>query len=86
MKIQRVFTSHDKAPDSYFNFEKRSSVIKNPDGRIIFEMTGIDIPSGWTQVATDIIAQKILSQKPVFPVTPRKSAKKMCPPGCNAPS
>jgi ribonucleoside-diphosphate reductase alpha chain len=75
MKIQRVFTSHDKAPDSYFNFEKRSSVIKNPDGRIIFEMTGIDIPSGWTQVATDIIAQKYFRKAGVPRYTKKVSEK-----------
>jgi len=58
MKIFRVFTSEGKDPFSYFNFVKRSSEIRNHDGSIVFKMDDIYVPEHWSQVATDIIAQK----------------------------
>jgi len=33
-------------------------MIREPDGTVVFEMKDIEIPAGWSQVATDIIAQK----------------------------
>jgi ribonucleoside-diphosphate reductase alpha chain len=39
-------------------WESRSSVIANPDGSVVFKMENARIPKGWSQVATDIIAQK----------------------------
>ena len=58
MKITRKFTQSGRGAYSNIEFTKRSSVIRNPDGSKVFEMTNIDIPAGWSQVATDIIAQK----------------------------
>ncbi len=58
MQIKRLFTSADKDPFSSFEFVKRTSEIKNPDGSIVFRMEDVLVPSGWSQVATDIIAQK----------------------------
>jgi ribonucleotide reductase alpha subunit len=39
-------------------FEPRTSRIVNPDGRVVFEAKDCMIPTTWSQVATDIIAQK----------------------------
>lgn len=39
-------------------FEKRTSEILNTDGRKVFEARDVEVPSFWTQVATDILAQK----------------------------
>jgi len=39
-------------------YERRSSVITNPDGSIVFKMEGAEIPSGWSQLATDIVISK----------------------------
>ena len=58
MHINRFFTKAGEDPLSSFNFEKRTSEIKNPDGSIVFKMDDVTIPSQWSQVATDIIAQK----------------------------
>ncbi|NNE44351.1 MAG: vitamin B12-dependent ribonucleotide reductase, partial [Gemmatimonadetes bacterium] len=38
--------------------EKRRSVITNPDGSVVFEMKDLEIPEGWSQLATDIVASK----------------------------
>ncbi len=39
-------------------YERRSSVITNPDGSIVFKMEGAQIPTGWSQLATDIVISK----------------------------
>ncbi|MCI0472028.1 MAG: vitamin B12-dependent ribonucleotide reductase, partial [Ignavibacteria bacterium] len=56
MEIKRVFTSSISIDD--IEYEKRSSVIRNPDGSVVFEMNNVIVPRHWSQVATDIIAQK----------------------------
>lgn len=58
MKINRLFVEENKSPYDKIEFEKRSSVIRNPDGSIVFEMIDIVVPKHWSQVATDILAQK----------------------------
>jgi ribonucleoside-diphosphate reductase alpha chain len=39
-------------------YERRSSVITNPDGSIVFKMEGAEVPKGWSQLATDIVISK----------------------------
>jgi len=58
MKIQRRFTRAGVSPYDMFEYTTRSSVLRNPDGSVVFEMNGIEVPVHWSQVATDILAQK----------------------------
>jgi ribonucleoside-diphosphate reductase alpha chain len=58
MQIKRYFTEADKDPLSSIEFVKRISEIKNPDGSVVFRMEDVTVPAAWSQVATDIIAQK----------------------------
>ena len=58
MQINRFFTAQGKDPLSSFEFTKRTSEIKNPDGSSVFRMENVSVPKQWSQVATDIIAQK----------------------------
>lgn len=58
MKIKRLFTEESKDPLVSIKFERRTSEIKNPDGSEVFKMEDVLVPSEWSQVATDIIAQK----------------------------
>ncbi|MBI2668626.1 adenosylcobalamin-dependent ribonucleoside-diphosphate reductase [Candidatus Woesearchaeota archaeon] len=58
LQIPRYFTQEGISPFEMFAYEKRSSVIKNPDGSIVFQMDDVEVPVFWTQVATDILAQK----------------------------
>ncbi len=60
LKIPRYFTKESHNPYSMFEYVKRSSIIKNPDGSIIFEMHNIEVPKNWSQVALDVLAQKYL--------------------------
>ena len=58
MKITRKFTQPGRDPLADIPFEPRTSKIANPDGRVVFEMTGVMVPAHWSQVATDVLAQK----------------------------
>ena len=58
MKIDRLFTTAGKGPYEGIRWEKRVSEIRNPDGKAVFRMDGVIVPSTWSQIATDIIAQK----------------------------
>ena len=57
LKINRIYTTPGD-PYKDIVWEKRSSKITNPDGSIVFEMNDIEIPSTWSQVATDIMVSK----------------------------
>ena len=58
MKINRLLVPQALKASENVEYEKRTSVIRNPDGSVVFEMNDIIIPKHWSQVATDIIAQK----------------------------
>jgi len=58
MKIGRYFTTVGKDPYDGIAFEPRKSEIRNPDGSKVFSMENVMVPAHWSQVATDILAQK----------------------------
>jgi ribonucleoside-diphosphate reductase alpha chain len=58
MKINRFFTASVSDPLESIEFVKRTSEIKNPDGSIVFRMEDVVVPKEWSQVATDVLAQK----------------------------
>ena len=58
MKIERRFTQAGKDVFSAVQWDKRTSRITNPDGSVVFEMKDAEIPSSWSQLATDIMVSK----------------------------
>ncbi|MBO9729189.1 MAG: vitamin B12-dependent ribonucleotide reductase [Chitinophaga sp.] len=58
LAFSRHFTKEGVSPYDQFEYELRSSVIRNPGGDIVFEMNNVEVPAGWSQIATDILAQK----------------------------
>ena len=58
LSVSRYFTQDGKTPYELFDYELRSSVIRNPNGTVVFEMNNVEVPKHWSQVATDILAQK----------------------------
>lgn len=58
LKFERVFTKENVDVFDLFQYERRTSVIRNPSGDAVFEMNDVEVPSTWSQVATDILAQK----------------------------
>jgi ribonucleoside-diphosphate reductase alpha chain len=57
LKVTRKYTSKGD-PYKGIVWEKRTSKIANPDGSVVFEMENVEIPSTWSQVATDIMVSK----------------------------
>lgn len=58
LQFTRFFTKEGVSPFDKFQYEYRTSVIKNPSGEVVFEMNNVEVPAGWSQIATDILAQK----------------------------
>jgi len=58
MKFERRFTTEGKDPYASLEFRFATSEIRNPDGTVVFQAKDIEVPAQFSQVATDIIAQK----------------------------
>ncbi len=58
LRITRRFTEAGENPYDLFDWSRRDSRIANPDGSVVFEMTGAEIPAQWSQVASDIMVSK----------------------------
>ena len=57
MKFARTYSAPGD-PYAGLTFEPRASRIVNPDGSVIFEANDVFVPSTWSQVAIDVLAQK----------------------------
>ncbi|NQU45171.1 vitamin B12-dependent ribonucleotide reductase, partial [bacterium] len=60
MRIPRHFTQPKRNPLDTVEYEKRSCVIRNTDGSVVFEMHDIEVPKAWSQLASDILISKYL--------------------------
>ncbi|WP_185805073.1 vitamin B12-dependent ribonucleotide reductase [Pontivivens nitratireducens] len=58
MKIDRRFTKASKDAYAALEFRTTTSEIRNPDGSVVFALEGVEVPNGWSQVASDVLAQK----------------------------
>ncbi len=58
LQFTRRFTRNGVDVFSQFEYDYRSSVIRNPSGEVVFEMNNVEVPRQWSQIATDILAQK----------------------------
>jgi ribonucleoside-diphosphate reductase alpha chain len=58
MNIKRLFTKEGHGPYEGIEWEKRRSEIRNPNGTTVFSMDSVIVPSFWSPIASDIIAQK----------------------------
>jgi len=58
MIIARHYTTAGQNPYDLLDWKKATSEIRNTDGSVVFRLEDIDVPENFSQVATDIIAQK----------------------------
>lgn len=58
MRIERRYTIAGTSPYQAIPFRSAVSEIRNPDGSIVFRLDGIEVPEAWSQVASDVLAQK----------------------------
>ena len=58
MKIERKFTTEASGAYGAIGFSVTTSEIRNPDGTIVFRNEAVEVPDAWSQVASDVLAQK----------------------------
>src|ERR1700745_3813895 len=58
MHIARHFTTAGRDPYETVPLRTATSEIRTPDGSVVFQAEGIEVPADWSQVASDILAQK----------------------------
>ena len=58
MKVEHRFTKCNEDAYDGIDFSTTSSEIRNPNGTVVFSQHDIQVPSSWSQVAADVIAQK----------------------------
>src|SRR3569832_674532 len=65
LQYTRRFSKENVNVFDQFSYDYRTSVIRNPSGEIVFEMTNVEVPAQWSQIATDILAQKYFRKEGV---------------------
>ena len=78
MKIERNFTSAGQDAYADLDFVETVSEIRNPDGTVVFRLDAVEVPNSWSQVASDVIAQKYF-RKAGVPSKTRKVKEKGVP-------
>src|SRR5215472_12593561 len=58
MRIERRYTKEGQSPYAEIEFRLTTSEIRNPDGSVVFRADDVEVPAGWSQVASDVLAQK----------------------------
>lgn len=58
MRIERRYTKEGQSAYAEIAFREVTSEIKNPDGTVVFRLENIQVPAQFSQVASDILAQK----------------------------
>src|ERR1051326_9288609 len=58
MRIERRYTQEGQSPYAAIEFRVTTSEIRNPDGSVVFRADAVDVPASWSQVASDVLAQK----------------------------
>ncbi|OYD09855.1 vitamin B12-dependent ribonucleotide reductase [Paludifilum halophilum] len=58
LQIKRFYTQKGEDPFQTVEYVKKDCRITNPDGSVVFEMKGAEVPKPWSQVAADIMISK----------------------------
>ena len=61
MRIDRRYTQDGQGADAAYaglEFRLTTSEIRNPDGSVVFKLDNVEVPEFWSQVASDVLAQK----------------------------
>ncbi len=66
MTVERRHTQAGTSPFDQIVWERRTSVITNPDGSVVFKMEAVEVPEDWSQLATDIIVSKYFRKAGLF--------------------
>src|SRR5258708_6309429 len=55
---ERRYTKEGQSAYAGVEFRLTTSEIRNPDGSVVFHAPDVEVPTSWSQVAADVIAQK----------------------------
>src|SRR3974377_794884 len=58
MRIERRYTKDGQSAYADIKFRLTTSEIRNPDGSVVFKLDDVEVPEFWSQVASDVLAQK----------------------------
>src|SRR5208283_540302 len=58
MRIERRYTKEGQSPYADIVFRLTASEIRNADGSVVFHADDVEVPEQWSQVASDVLAQK----------------------------
>ena len=58
LTFQRHFTAAEQPPFDVAAWERRSAVIQDEKGRVVFEQHEVEMPAGWSQLATNVVVSK----------------------------
>ena len=64
LDFQRWFTDGKISPFDKVEWERRTALIGNDKGQVIFRQENVEVPKGWSQTATNIVASKYFHGKP----------------------
>lgn len=63
VKVERYFTKPGKHPFESIKWETRDATIKDAKGNTVFSQQGVEVPSFWSQTATNIVVSKYFRGK-----------------------
>ncbi|HTV57290.1 MAG TPA: vitamin B12-dependent ribonucleotide reductase [Verrucomicrobiae bacterium] len=67
LEFQRRFTDGRVSPFDKVEWERRTALISNEKGQVIFRQDNIEVPKSWSQTATNIVTSKYFHGKPNTP-------------------
>jgi len=67
LEFQRRFTDEKVSPFDAVEWERRTALISNDKGQVIFRQENVEVPKSWSQTATNIVVSKYFHGKPNSP-------------------
>jgi ribonucleoside-diphosphate reductase alpha chain len=67
LEFQRRFTNGKVSPFDAVEWERRTALIGNDKGQVIFRQENVEVPKSWSQTATNIVVSKYFHGKPNTP-------------------
>src|SRR5216684_478625 len=64
LEFPRFFTDGKASPFDAVEWERSTAQISNEKGQVIFRQEDVEVPKGWSQTATNIVASKYFHGKP----------------------
>jgi len=67
LKFRRFFSVPGRDPMDMVEWERRSAIIRNDKGEVIFEQTGVEAPAFWSDMAVNVVVSRYFRGRPGSP-------------------